>query len=80
MLPIFAKKLKPTRPNRIAHHRARGGLSAECAGIRRASALVPVVADGFDRAAFLGLLALGFLLGAAGLFLKRRSSRHPHRA
>jgi len=32
------------------------------------SGLVAVVADGFDRAAFLGFLALSLLLGAGGLF------------
>jgi hypothetical protein len=39
---------------------------------RRVLSLIAVVADGFDRAAFLGLFALGLFLRCAGLLIDKR--------
>jgi len=49
------------------HQEQRPKKSVALDGSKHGSSLVAVVADGFNRAAFLGFLALGFFLGAAGL-------------
>jgi hypothetical protein len=57
---------------------ATGALPAAPVSPRRAAISAPsrsaVVADGFDGAALLGLLALGFLLRRAGLFAHERKA------